>query len=127
MKTLGLTLLLLMAGTALFTACQKEYYTPSPISVPDTVSFASHIIPIFNASCNTSGCHSTGGVSPDLTEANAHFELTITGMVNANDPEGSILYQRMNSNSNPMPPSGKLPSGVLETIRLWIEQGALDN
>lgn len=127
MKKLGTALALCVAFSASFTACQKEYYIPSPVSVPDTVSFAQHILPIFNDHCNMSGCHNTGGISPDLTEANAYFELTLTGMVKAEDPDNSPLYIRMNSNSKPMPPQGKLADGLVQTVRLWIEQGALEN
>lgn len=47
------------------------------------------------------------------------------------DPDGSYLYRKIaggpycGSPSDPMPPTGALPAATIETIRLWIEGGAL--
>ena len=109
------------------TSCQKEYVEIEQIDIPDTISFAVNVMPIFNESCNSAGCHNAGGAPPELTEENAHFELTISGYVDPQDPEASVLYQRMISTTKPMPPAGKLGESKLQIILNWIEQGALNN
>lgn len=121
-------LILLFAGLLyLSTSCQKDYFVPEPIEVPDTISFSAHVIPIFIESCATSNCHDLGGISPDLTADNAYFSLTITGLIDTDNPESSILYQRMKSQTKPMPPSGLLQEAKTEIILNWIAQGALEN
>jgi len=46
------------------------------------------------------------------------------GIVVPGQPDASLLYLRMRSPSDPMPPSGRLPSADLELVRQWIEDGA---
>lgn len=127
MKVTGIIIGCFLLLASFMTSCQKEILVPNPVEVPDTVSFAADVIPIFNESCNMSGCHITGGISPNLTPENAYFDLTITGMIDVDDPEGSLLYTRMISTTKPMPPAGKLADGKLEIVLKWIQQGGLDN
>ncbi|MDZ4748072.1 MAG: hypothetical protein SH808_06260 [Saprospiraceae bacterium] len=91
------------------------------------VSFTGDVIPIFNADCNTSGCHNPGGIKPDLSPANAYISLTTVGYINTGAPEESELYRWMKGlEAVPMPPSG---SDALNTsiVLAWIQQGALEN
>lgn len=118
----GLTMLL-------FTGCYKDktviFDTGAEITRP--VNFAVDIIPIFNSSCNTSGCHSTGGKSPDLTVANAFNSLTNGGYVNTGEPESSELYQWMiGKRGTPMPVSG-INKDYNALVLAWIKQGAQNN
>jgi len=46
------------------------------------------------------------------------------GIVVPGLPDASLLYLRMRSPSDPMPPSGRLPDEDLELVRVWIEDGA---
>jgi hypothetical protein len=120
-----LNLLMIMMGVALLAAC--EYATITPPAVPPvtkTVSFATDIIPIFNASCNMSGCHATGNVSPDLTAANAYQSLMDNNYVIAGNSAGSILYTEV-------APGGGMNSFLsaddVSLIKAWIDQGAKNN
>lgn len=91
------------------------------------VSFENDIIPIFNASCNFTSCHSPGGVSPDLTPVKAYNELFSEGLIDTNVPENSELYLWLaGKKSTPMPVSGVDPA-INATILAWIRQGALNN
>ncbi len=124
------TTFIIIIGASLilsFNSCQKDYLVPEPIVIPDTVSFAMNIMPIFNESCNMSGCHNTGGFAPDLTENNAYAQLAIYGMIDLEEPTSSVLYQRMVNQAKPMPPSNILPEAKIQLVLSWIEQGALDN
>jgi len=96
---------------------------------PALVSFQQDIVPIFNRSCNTSGCHS--GSSPagnlNLEPVVAYNELITGGYVDTIKPRFSLLYAQMNSVSNPMPPTGKLDSCTIQLVLKWIEQKAKNN
>jgi len=109
------------------TSCEKEFVVLELIEIPDTISFSEHVMPIFDESCNMKGCHTTGAEPPDLTRENAHFELTITGLVDVDNPESSVLYKRMVETIKPMPPDNVLPEAKRQIILQWIAQGALDN
>jgi len=91
------------------------------------VSFVQDIVPIFNTACNGSGCHSAGGVAPDLSVANAYTALTGGNYVNSSNPQSSELYQWMTGKrAAPMPLSG--PNKDYNALVLaWIKQGAQNN
>lgn len=118
----GLTMLLLIG-------CYKDktviFDTGEEITRP--VSFVSDIIPIFNSSCNSSGCHSAGGKSPDLTMANAYTSLSNGGYMNSSDPQTSELYLWMTGKKGtPMPVSG-INKDFNALVLAWIKQGAQNN
>lgn len=92
-----------------------------------TVSFANDIIPIFNKSCNFSGCHSSGGKAPDLSIVNAFGALNNGGYINKNNPESSELYLWMTGKKgSPMPVSG-VNRDYNSLILAWLKQGANNN
>ena len=107
-------------------SCEWTQLDEVQISENDTVSFANEIIPIFNNSCNMGGCHPANGISPDLSPENAYFNLDLLQMIDTVAPEESVLYKRMISTSDPMPPAGVLDYDS-KLILNWIKQGALDN
>ncbi|MEX0988332.1 MAG: hypothetical protein WD052_12720 [Bacteroidales bacterium] len=108
-------------------SCESAYLVYDDSPIPDTVKFSMDIQPIFNESCNTSGCHAQGGYTPYLTESDAYMNLMVYGMVDVSDAESSIIYTRLTSINNPMPPDGNLPVNKTELILKWIRQGAMDN
>jgi hypothetical protein len=124
-----LTGLLLACGCIFFVAsCYKDKTVP--LSVPEitkTVSFSQDLVPIFNKSCNTSGCHSTGGQTPNLSAANAFNSLTIGNYFDKNAPGNSIIYQKMTGKrGTPMPVSG-VNKDYAALVLAWIKQGANNN
>ncbi|MCB0571403.1 MAG: hypothetical protein KDC66_16645 [Phaeodactylibacter sp.] len=101
---------------------------PPDVDTTIQVSFSEDILPLFEElKCNISGCHSTGGTSPDLSPANAYDELIQGGYINAEKPADSELMQWLLGNrAQPMPLSG--PDDILnEKVLAWIIQGAKDN
>lgn len=104
-------------------SCTSDVIEPKETPVPDQVSFDQHVIPIFNLSCNTTGCHAPGGKSPDLSASVAYDNLILYGLVDTDVPSSSTLYIKMTSGS--MAQYAK--PGDAEVILKWIEQGALDN
>ena len=105
------------------TSCTYYENDPVPVEVPDSVSFSANVIPIFDARCNSAGCHSTGGIQPDLTSTNAYNDLIIFGYVDTDFPELSVLYTKVHSGSMVQ----FAEPGDAEIILKWIEQGAEDN
>ena len=116
------TLLILFAG-AVTTSCTDELLITPEVDVPDTVSFETDIIPIFEASCNSVGCHNTGGIPPDLTAPNAYINLTLFGYLDTVDPASSELYTKIDGGSMDIYATDQERALILA----WIEQGALDN
>ncbi len=98
---------------------------------PGIVSFSQHIVPLLNARCNISGCHS--GSQPqgnlNLESAVAYRQLmkSGSGYVDTINPKYSVLYSSMNSISNPMPPTGRLDDCSRELVLKWIQQKAKNN
>lgn len=99
--------------------------------IPDqNVSYQSHIQPIFDVKCTSSGCHDNnsraGGLSL-TTWANTTLD---PGVVFPGDPDNSRLVWSVEGNSaNPMPPPGYpvLTKNQIQGVRTWIDEGALNN
>lgn len=118
----GLTIVLLLG-------CYKDKTIVSETGADITrpVSFTGDIMTIFNNSCNSSGCHNTGGKAPDLTTANAYNSLMNGGYINTEQPESSELFLKMTGKrGSPMPLSG-INKDYNALVLAWIKQGALNN
>ncbi|MBN8687375.1 MAG: hypothetical protein J0M10_10160 [Chitinophagales bacterium] len=118
-----------LISTGLLSGCYKDKTLVSDTGeeITRTVSFVNDIIPIFNKSCNNSGCHSAGAKAPDLTVANAFTSLNAGNYINLTNPQSSELYLWMTGKKGtPMPLSG--PDKDYNALVLaWIKQGALNN
>ena len=100
---------------------------PLTPEIETEISFNKDIIPIFNKSCNGSGCHNIGGTKPDLTAANAYNALKNGNYFNISAAESSEIYKWMKGEKGlPMPLSGP-NSEYNAKILAWIKQGALNN
>lgn len=125
-----LFLILFTAGIWImtFNSCTyDQYLPPEEPTIVDTVFFADDILPIFNASCNSSGCHNTGGVPPDLSPGNAYDALQSGGFINVAVPADSELLEWMRGNRDlDMPLTGPNPE-YNALILAWINQGASNN
>jgi hypothetical protein len=85
----------------------------------DTICFQTEILPIFQTSCATSGCHDSG-------ELNLSDYSGIRGAVTPGSPEKSEIYKAMVNIWSPemMPPDRPLSLENRTKIKVWIEQGA---
>jgi len=91
------------------------------------VSFSADIVPVLNKSCNTSGCHSPGGKSPDLSAVNAYTSLSNGGFINPSEPQSSVVYLWMTGKKGtPMPVSGSNKE-YNALVLAWLKQGAQNN
>lgn len=117
----------LVALFLIVTSCSYDQVLEEKIIVTETVLFSSDILPIFENSCNMSGCHN-GSIPPDLSLSNAYNELISGGYLDTGNPENSELYLWMKGSDGrlQMPPSGTSANNNAK-ILAWIEQGALNN
>jgi len=111
-----------------------------PEITPVTLSFSEDIQPIFNSNCTV--CHDTEHAEYngylDLSEANSYMQLVEVVSsayapnlrVKISDSEASVLWQKINHSDlyGPnMPLGGELSTSDQERIKVWIDEGALDN
>lgn len=94
-------------------------------SAEEAPTFTQDILPIFEEHC--SQCHGTLGGWDASTREKA-IESGINGpAVLPGDPDNSLLIQKLlgtHSKGAIMPPSGKLPQDIIQTIIDWIAAGA---
>jgi len=120
----------IIAGGCLWflAGCYQNKTVPLEVAeVRRAVSFSQDIIPILNKSCNTSGCHNTGGQAPNLSASSAYNSLVIGNYVDKNAAATSILYLKMTGKRGiPMPVSGTNKE-YNALVYAWIKQGASNN
>jgi hypothetical protein len=118
----GVTILLLIG-------CYKDktVIIDNTEEITRTVTYANDILPIFNKSCNISGCHSSGGIKPDLSAVNAYNSLTVGNYFNTTAAANSTLYLWMSGKKGtPMPTTG-INKDYNALVLAWIKQGAKNN
>lgn len=128
MKNLNNTLtsaiaVIALAFMTLLSGCEYEYVEPEIVPIPTQVSFATDIIPIFDASCNMSGCHAAGAIAPDLSSAGAYASLFQANLINTTVPAESDLYKIITTGSM----KSFTSTSQAQTILVWIQKGALNN
>jgi hypothetical protein len=114
-----------MAGLGMFTSCEYEFIEPEPVILPDVISFADDIIPIFDNSCNFSGCHVSGFGVLDLSAENAYNDLFRKEQIDVDNPEASTLYVKLIESGGTH--SGRSTATERATILEWIRKGAQNN
>ena len=125
------TVIVVLAG------CSDRGTEPtSPGGGVDPVSYAADVQPIWNANCT--GCHGAGGnAGLDLRMPDSRSNLVGMASTNwtgqrvvASEPNLSVLYRKLSGAAgvgDRMPQGGMLAPDEIETVRLWIAEGALDN
>ena len=95
---------------------EEEIYGPVTCDVTD-VTYSSHVAPIINSSCATTGCHVSGGSGP----GNFTVFNELIAKVNNGSFENRVLIQQT------MPPNSELSECDLQTLEIWINNGAPNN
>jgi hypothetical protein len=94
----------------------------------DTIYFVNEILPIFETYCATSGCHNEGSAADGIILDN-YSNIMRTGGIKAFDISEGDLYKSL-TETDPgkvMPPAGSLSPEQINAIKVWINQGALNN
>ncbi|MEI6140030.1 MAG: hypothetical protein WCP85_12245 [Mariniphaga sp.] len=116
--------LLLLASVTFFALLQiRCRHDGLNVATLDKVCFQRDVLPIFQNSCGTTGCHNgkgEGGVT--LTDY-----ASIIKTIDAGNPYKSKAYLAITGKgfAQMMPPSGALTQKERILIRVWIEQGAM--
>lgn len=103
----------------------------APTAAPAAkITYDEHVRPIFRAKCFS--CHNPDKRSGDLDLTNYTNLMQGGGsgeVIDPGDAESSYLYGLVTQTDEPtMPPdSPPIPAAMLETIRQWIDGGALEN
>ena len=108
--------------------CYKDVISPGsdPNGPPQFVSFSGDLIPIFNTSCNSNGCHdAVPAHKPSLVPDKAYNALISGGYVNTAVPHESTVY--VVCKTGQMPPTGPLKVTDTQKILDWIRNGAPNN
>lgn len=111
---------------------------PEPSPDPDRqVSFSEDIAPIFQTSCAESGCHDAGTQESNVNLSSHDAALNSEGqqyqelIINPGNPDESPLVDKIEPNPEigaRMPyQRNALSDTKIDSIRAWIEDGALDN
>ena len=100
-------------------------------------TFSSIQVNVFDVSCAVSGCHdiATQRAGLNLSSGSAYNELvnassTTSGLkrVDPGNSNNSWLVKRITGDgTGQMPPGGSLSSAKIDSIRSWIDSGALNN
>lgn len=106
-------------------SCEYDFIQPPAVIIPEVVSFSDDIIPIFNESCNFSGCHVSGFALLDLSPENAYNDLILKGQIDVASPDQSELYLKL-IEGNGTHKDRSTPSQQA-TILEWINKGAKNN
>jgi hypothetical protein len=108
------------------TSCRYDFILPVPAEpVPEGVSFATQVEPIFNTADKCTSCHKTGGQSPSFLTGQAYASI-VPNLVDLAKPDQSIIYVY------PGPTSSthtwkKLTTNEAAVILQWIKEGAKNN
>jgi hypothetical protein len=120
---------ILIVMSACFFSCKKKTTSPSPTPpLPAIVSFSNDIIPVFNAHCNTSGCHGSGSPAAglNLSPSVAYSQLFTKHEIDTTNASNSNLYIEVASGQMPKA-GGKLSDYNISLIQKWIQQKAKNN
>lgn len=92
------------------------------------VSFAEHVLPIFQSRCTM--CHSSNSGFGGYDSSTYQSVMTSGDngpCIVAGDATSSTLIELLQATSGFMPPTGKLSDSEIQTIIDWINAGAKDN
>lgn len=112
--------------------CQDAKY---PVA-PGDVTFSADVQPIFSARCALPGCHiqPSPQAGMDLSPGQSYASIVNVPAVSLgpglrvkpSEPDSSVLYGLISAGTMPAQGNPLLPSQI-ETIRIWIENGAKDD
>ena len=94
-----------------------------------TVCFQEQVLPILMSSCATSGCHDAGSHREGVV-LDSYDHIMSSNMVNAGNANNSVLYNISNPSRHermPPKPNSALSDSQRQTIKSWINEGALNN
>ncbi len=128
---------MILLFTIVFYSCSNDSSTgPQNPTVITSATFSFIQSELFTPTCATSGCHN-GFERPNLTSGNAYNNILnvqstrTLDYIEPGNPDNSYLFRKLTGVSisgSLMPRRGSaLSAPVIDSIRVWIENGALNN
>jgi mono/diheme cytochrome c family protein len=120
--------IVMLTVSLMATSCYYDELQPeAAIVIPDTVSYATDIQPLWDQSCIS--CHKAGATAPDLTAANSYLALTKNSkyVTVGNAATSSLHKSLLGDGAAVMPTSGKWSDSKIALVDKWINDGALNN
>lgn len=114
-------LVLTATASSLIWSCKHE---ARGLDQFEKVCFESQILPIFQTSCSLSGCHDAPGGESDYVFST--YEGIMEAISPGNPLQSEAYKSIISSGENAMPPNQPLSRLNRTLIRIWIEQGALN-
>lgn len=108
-----------LCSTFLLSTCRKDVYVPD-------LCFSDDVLPIFVSNCAMSGCHNSIDKKEGYDLSN--YEGIMKG-IKPGHPLKSEIYETIKGSEPEMPqnPYPKLSAKDVNTIKLWIQMGALNS
>jgi len=125
-KTLRVSLIMMSAALVLVLVQVRCRHDGLNVAELDKVCYEKEIAPIFLNSCGTTGCH-------DSQRGEAGYSFTdyagVMKAVTPSDAQKSIAYKAITGKGfvQLMPPAGALTEKERILIRVWIDQGAVND
>ncbi len=132
-KLLVISIIILTLSLFVINACDDtitQQDLDSRIIPSSNVSYYQHIQPVFDAKCNTAGCHNDRDLAGGLSLTNYENTTADYLIVAPYYPDNSKLVWAIEGRgTNPMPPVGRWPltKNQIQGIRTWIKEGAKNN
>ncbi len=92
---------------------------------------------LFDTTCALSGCHGSNATQANLllTPGNSYSALVNQQgsifsqflRVKPGDSENSLLIKVLKGELSQMPPTGKLSDSIIDSVAMWIDNGAINN
>lgn len=92
---------------------------------------------LFDTTCALSGCHGSNATQANLllTPGNSYPALVNQQgsifpqflRVKPGDSENSLLIKVLKGELSQMPPTGKLSDSIIDSVAMWIDNGAINN
>lgn len=112
------TLFISLTAISLNNSCKHD---GTPADQLPQINFTEQVLPIFQNSCATSGCHDSQTAEDDYVFTDY---ASIMKAITPGNADKSKAYKAITSTSELMPPDNALSTSQRTTIWLWIEQGA---
>ncbi len=108
---------------------------PAEQKIVVNATFSSIQENVFGKSCALSGCHTGSNpqsglnLTPGVVYANTVNKIAYADVmyIKPGSADESYLFMKINAETSAMPPTGKLKKEVIDSIRVWINNGALNN
>ncbi len=115
------TALLFVVSVSSLLSINSCQHNGIPAEEMEQICFTEQILPIFQNSCGTTGCHDSKSAHHGLIYTDY---ASIMKSITPGNASKSKAYQAMTSTFEIMPPDNPLPQDKRTLIRIWIEQGA---